>query len=247
MEIFSDRGPQFASELAKELNKLLGVKTKLSTAYHPQTDGQTERTNQELEQYLRIFVNHRQDNWDDWLPMAEFAYNNRIHSATQHSPFYLATGRHPRTGNEPVRKTKHETAQDFVENLRKSREEATAALNKAREEMKRFADAHRDEVHEYKVGEKAWLNASNYSTDRPSKKLADKRLGPFPITEIVSSHAIRLKLPPRMKIHPVFNVTYLRPYNEPTIPGQTSKAPPPVVVQGEEQYVVENIVNSRLH
>jgi len=78
--IISDRGPQFAAGLMRELNRILGIKSKLSTAFHPQTDGQTERVNQELEQYLRMFIDHRQEQWPDWLEMAEFAYNNKMHS-----------------------------------------------------------------------------------------------------------------------------------------------------------------------
>ena len=78
----SDRGPQFAAEFMKELNDILGIKTKLSMAYHPQTYGQTERVNQEIEQYLRLFVSHRQNDWPEWITSAEFAYNNKIHTAT---------------------------------------------------------------------------------------------------------------------------------------------------------------------
>jgi len=85
--IISNRGVQFAAGMIKELNNLLGIQTKLSTAYHPQTDGQTERINQELEQYLRVFIDHRQEQWPDWLGMAEFAYNNKIHAATKVLPF----------------------------------------------------------------------------------------------------------------------------------------------------------------
>jgi len=85
--IILDKGVQFAVGIIKELNNLLRIQTKLSTAYHSQTDGQTERINQELEQYLRVFINHRQKQWPDWLGMAEFAYNNKIHAATKISPF----------------------------------------------------------------------------------------------------------------------------------------------------------------
>jgi len=87
--IISDRGPQFAATLMKEINLLLGIETKLSTAFHPQTDGQTERVNQDIEQYLRLFTSHRQNDWPEWIALGEFAYNNKAHSATQVSPFLL--------------------------------------------------------------------------------------------------------------------------------------------------------------
>jgi len=83
---------QFAVEMIKELNNLLGIQTKLSTAYHSQTDGQIERINQELEQYLRVFIDHKQEQWPDWLRTAEFAYNNKIHMATKISPFKTNCG-----------------------------------------------------------------------------------------------------------------------------------------------------------
>jgi len=85
--VISDREPQFAAVLMRELNKILRIETKLSTAYHPETGGQIERTNQELEQYLRMYVNHRQNNWAEWLVTAEFAFNNKVHMATKSSPF----------------------------------------------------------------------------------------------------------------------------------------------------------------
>ncbi|KAG9221821.1 hypothetical protein CCMSSC00406_0005646 [Pleurotus cornucopiae] len=99
--VVSDRGPQFVAEFTREVYRMLGIKLAASTAYHPQSDGQTERTNQELESYLWIFVGERQDDWARLLPMAEFAYNNRVHASTQQSPFLLDTGRHPRLGFEP--------------------------------------------------------------------------------------------------------------------------------------------------
>jgi len=138
--IISDRRVQFAAGMMKELNNLLGIQTKLSTAYHSQTDGQMERINQELEQYLRIFIDHRQEQWLDWLGMAEFAYNNKIHAATETLPFKANYGQDPRMGFEGRRKGKYEAAGKFIEKIKKIQEEAKAALGKAQEEMKKFGD-----------------------------------------------------------------------------------------------------------
>jgi len=99
--VISDRGPQFVAEFTWELYWLLGIKLAATTAYHPQGDGQKERVNQELEQYLRLFTNQRQDDWVRLLPFAEFQYNNQVHSSTQHPPFLLDTRRVPRMGFEP--------------------------------------------------------------------------------------------------------------------------------------------------
>ena len=110
--MISDRGLQFVAGLTRELNKILGIETKLSTAYHPETDGQTERTNQELEQYLRIYINHRQNNWAEWLATAEFAFNNKIHTATKSLLFQVNYGREPRMGFNIRKKWKNEKAEE---------------------------------------------------------------------------------------------------------------------------------------
>ena len=135
--VISDRRPQFAAGLTKELNKMLGIETKLSMAYHPETDGQIERTNQELEQYLRIYVNHRQNNWAEWLATAEFAFNNKVHMATKSSPFQINYGREPRMGFDIRKKGKNEKVEEFAREMKKRHEEARAALMKSQEEMKR--------------------------------------------------------------------------------------------------------------
>jgi len=117
--VVSDRGPQFVAELMKELNQILGIKTKLSTAFHPQTDGQTEWMNQELEQYLRLFVEHRQKDWLEWLAAAEFAVNNKVHTATKVSPFMANYGKELRMGEDIRRKGKVESATVFMERMKK--------------------------------------------------------------------------------------------------------------------------------
>jgi len=98
--IISDRGAQFVANLMRGLNQILGIETRLSTAFHPQTDRQTEQTNQELEQYLRIFIDHRQEQWPEWLGTAEFAYNNKVNISTNVSSFKANNGRDPRMGFE---------------------------------------------------------------------------------------------------------------------------------------------------
>jgi len=93
-----DREPQFAAGLIKELNGMLGIESKLSMAFHPQTDEQIERVNQELEQYLRMFIDHRQEQWPEWLGIVEFVYNNKAYSSTQTMPFKANYGQDPRMG-----------------------------------------------------------------------------------------------------------------------------------------------------
>ena len=100
-KVISDQGAQFIVEFMKELYQLLGIKIRASMAYHPQTDGQTEWVNQELEQFIQLFVNEHQDNWNLLPLLAEFAYNNHVRSSTQQTPFFLDTSQHPQIGFEP--------------------------------------------------------------------------------------------------------------------------------------------------
>jgi len=135
-----DRGVQFTAGIMKELDNLLGIQMKLSMAYHPQTNGQTERINQELEQYLRVFIDYRQEQWPDWLGTAEFIYNNKIYTVTKISLFKANYGQDPRMGFEGRRKGKYKAAGKFVERIKKIQEKAKVALGKAQEEMKKFAN-----------------------------------------------------------------------------------------------------------
>jgi len=117
--IISDRGPQFAARIMKELNQMLGIDTKLLTAFHPQIDGQTERMNQELEQYLRMFINHRQEQWPEWLETVEFAYNNKVHTGTKVLPFQVNHRQNPRMGFELRKKRGYKGAERFAERMKK--------------------------------------------------------------------------------------------------------------------------------
>ena len=135
--MISDRGLQFVAGLTKKLNKMLGIETKLSIAYHLEIDRQMERTNQELEQYLRMYVNYRQNNWAEWLAMAEFAFNNKIHTATKSSPFQINYRREPRMSFDIRKKGKNEKTEEFVREIKERHEEARVALVKSQEEMKR--------------------------------------------------------------------------------------------------------------
>ena len=140
------------------------VKTNPSTAYHPQTDGQTEHINQEVEQYLQLFFNHHQDDWVKWLPLAEFSYNDKMQMSTGFSPFYLNYGQHPQKSTEPLRKVETE-AVEVAKQMKKIREEASAALEKAASDMKRYYDEGRQNAPEYQVRDKAYLEGSNFSTN----------------------------------------------------------------------------------
>ena len=176
-----DRGPQFAVEFMHELNHILGIQTKLSTAYHLQTNRQTERLNQDVEQYLRLFMSQRQNDQPEWITCAEFAYNNKVHSTTKVSPFYVNYGRHLRMEIEPWMAGKSELMKEFVEWMKEIHEEAGATLSKACDDIPRYADQHRGSAPESKVSDKVWLSTKDIKINCPSQKLAEQQLRPFQV------------------------------------------------------------------
>jgi len=208
--IISNRGPQFTAGVMRELNAMLGINSKLSTAFHPQTDGQTVRMNQELEQYLRMFIDHRQEQWPEWLGTTEFAYNNKVQTSTKVLLFKANNGRDPRIGFELRKKGKFEEANKFVERIQDIQGEAKAALSKAQEDMKKYADRHRGEIEEYRVGDLVLLSTKDLKyqmVGRRMEKLTERFVGPYKVKSIVSTNAIELELSSTVRIHPVVNIS----------------------------------------
>jgi len=197
----------------RELNEILGIKSKLSTVFHPQTDGQTERVNQELEQYLRMFIDHRQEQWPEWLGTAEFTYNNKAHLSTRTSSFKANYGQDPRMGFEGRKKGKYARAEKFIEKMKEIQEEAKAALGKVQANIKRYANRKRSDMEEYKVGDLVMLSTKDLKyqmVGRRTEKLTERFVSPYKVKEIISSNAVKLELPSTVKIHPVVNVSRIR-------------------------------------
>ena len=221
-KVVSDRGPQFIAEFTWELYLLLGIKLAATKAYHPQRDGQTEQVNQELEQYLCLFTNQRQDDWVGLLPFVEFQYNNQVHSSTQHPPFLLDTGCVPQMGFEPDQPQSHmESINEFSKRMRDTLEEVKAALAKSKDDMMLYYNRKRTPAPEFKAGDMVFLDASDIQTTRPSHKLSHHRLGPFLIDSQVGNGVYRLRLPLSMgRLHPIFNVVKLSLAPPDPIPGR---------------------------
>ena len=222
----------------RELNEMLGIKTKLSTAFHPQTDGQTERMNQELEQYLRMFIDHWQDHWLEWLGMAEFAYNNKAHAGMKVSPFEANSSQNPRMGFELRKKGKFEGAEKFAKRMKEVQEEAKAVLGKAQEDMRQYANRHRGETVGYKVGDLVLLSTKDLKwqmVGQRLEKLVKQFVGPYKIKAIISSNVVELELPASVKIHLVVNVSWIKRYIN-QVDGQRKETPQPVVIEGEEEW-----------
>jgi hypothetical protein len=171
-KIISDRGPQFISKFSRALAELLQYKIAASTAYHPQTDGQTERLNQELETYLRIYCRSNPETWVEHLPVAEFVHNHRKHDSRNASPFFLMMGYEPRALPHILPNSAIPTANKRVQKLQKIREEAISCHHIA---MQRMAErTHGKKYTPWKIGDKVWLSGKNLITPLPSKKLAPK-------------------------------------------------------------------------
>ena len=215
----------------------------MSTTYHPQTDGQTERVNQTLEQYLRCYIDYQKDDWSKLLSAAEFAYNNATHEGTKESPFFLEYGRHPRAGPTLVKEATPTDLTDIMWSRQQAQEQAKAALELAAERMKWYYDQGVQKV-PFKVGDKVLLDLRDYQTT--GRKLSPRYAGPFEIVEKLSPVTFRVQWPARMtKIHPVFHASKLIPYHDPEIPGQKVSPPEPVLIDGHEEYEVEKILDSR--
>ena len=234
--IISDRDPRFTSHFSRAVCKATGIKQNLSTAFHPRTDGQTERMNQWIETYLRSFVNGRQDNWSTLLPIAEFAHNSWKHEHTKYTPHELITGINPSAKLIPLDDSTP-SAHSRLSDLDKARSDAHSALQKRIRPSK--------DPPAFQINQKVWLDSRNLHVKAPSKKLAPRRYGPFTITEKISPVAYRIKLPHQMKIHDVFHVDLLTPFNQTDTYGIAFPQPPPDLIEGEEEYEVEEIIADR--
>lgn len=244
-DIISDRGTQFVSKFWKSLFEILKVDIKLSSAFHPQTDGQTERVNQVLEQYLRCTINYQQDDWIEYLPFAEFAYNNTLHASTQQTPFFANYGYHPKLDLLNPVANNNPAAEGFAKQLSELQATLRFQLQSAQESYKAAADKFRNKAPIFKIGAKVWLLRRNIQTKRPCDKLDYRRLGPFVVQKQINPVAYRLELPAAMKVHPVFHVSLLEPYRESSFPGRVQNPPPSIEIENHEEYEVEKVLDSR--
>lgn len=249
--VVSDRGPQFVALFWKILCLRLGTSRLLSTAFHPETDGQTEISNASMEQYLRAYTSYQQDDWVKWLGLAEFAANNAFSEPIQCSPFFANYGYNPRMGFEPrpqlarlslpAEINAHEYANHMEDVLDVLKSEMAAAQAKYEDD----ANQSRTPAPTFKVGDLVWLDARNIRTKRPTRKLDWKNLGRFAIKTVLSNWAYELDLPDTMKIHPVFHVSKLSPVPIDPFPGQVQAPAQPIEVDGDVSWEVEEILDSK--
>ncbi|GAA5907915.1 hypothetical protein JCM5296_006131 [Sporobolomyces johnsonii] len=249
-DIVSDRGAVFDSTFWRTLTRLTRTKLSMSTAFHPQSDGITERLNQTLEQYLRMFINYQQDDWEDLLPLAQFVYNDTAHSSTKTTPFFATYGYHPTfavTFEPTESKYRDADATSFASRLATLHQVLRHELENAAARMKKHYDQHRKEAPHFDIGDLVWLSSKNISTSRQSQKLDHRFLGPYPVAAKVGDAAYRLTLPDEVRIHPVFHVSLLYPHLDNPFPDRLPTPPPLTIVDGQPELEVEAILDSQTY
>lgn len=266
IRIVSDRDKLFTSTFWKSLSQLLGVHQAMSTAFHPQSDGQTERVNGILEDYLRAFVNETQNDWESYLWEAELAYNNAFHDTIRCTPFFLNSGREPRTplsaaaeslaakpplpeAPEPDPATEPaSTARVFVDDINDALTIAKRCAAAAQDRQAHYANTKRRPI-TLTVGQQVLLSTKNLRLKGEGmgkhlkRKLMPRFIGPFSITKEISDVAFELHLPDNMQCHPVFHVSLLRPYNT----GPYALPPPnPLFFANGVEWEVDAIIDSTI-
>jgi hypothetical protein len=238
-KVISDRDPRFMSKFMQEACKVTGVKHAPSMAYHPRTDGQSERSNQWLETAIHFITDQKQKNWAPYLPIAQFAHNNWPSDTTRKSPFFLLMGFNPCAdwvhATSPIPRVTLR-----LEQIKEARVQAREAMIKAQQSWVK----HRD-MPKYKEGDLVWLEGKNLRINQPTAKLVPRRHGPFKIIQVMLTVNYRLELPMQWSIHPVFHINLLTPYKETIMHGPNFTRPAPELIDGEEEYSVEKILDSR--
>ena len=242
--IISDRGTILTSQYWGTLCYYLAIKRRFSTAFHPQTDGQTERMNQTVECYLRCYVNHFQNDWVSLLPSAEYACNNAENATTQKTPFemvykYSPSMRKNLAGDPPS--SESQAAIQRSESIAEANDRAKEIWQDAQSTWEKYYNRKRTAKH-YQVGDLVMLSAKNLRLRKASRKLAERFIGPFEVLKVISANAYTLKLPKKYgRLHNTFHVSLLEPYSK--RPG--SGVPAPIDLQGEEEWEVDKILDSR--
>ncbi|SYW85973.1 uncharacterized protein UHO2_02207 [Ustilago hordei] len=243
-----DRGRQFISGAWKAFTEQMGVKHSLSTAYLPQTDGQTERVNQVIEQYLRMYCNYEQNDWADLLDTAAFVYNNTVHNSIGVSPFFACYGWNPKAHPDIPQQLGVNDPGCF-EYLMDGKEHCKYLQEQIREAQHRSVDQynrkHKDI--EFKVGDMVYINRRNWKTRRPTPKLDTRFAGPYPVQERVGRRAYRITLPANLRVHDVFHVSMLEPARTSSLPQRAEQPTIPSLPDEDLNFKVKALIDKHSH
>ena len=243
-DIITDRGSLFTLELWKHTTEKLGIERQLRMAFYPKMEGQTERINGILEQYLRAYIHYPQDNWNELLPLAEFTYNNGYQETIMTTPFYANDGVNPEHQLITHMMTERITSANGMTELHNTEraEMATAQLR-----HKENYDRHRKPDSNLKSGNMVWFLPRNIHTTRTSKKLDCQKIGLLKILAKIGTRSYKLAFPPSMKIHNTIYISLLEPYQDNRFPLQIQEPPPPIQIEGEDELKLDEIIASRFH
>ena len=204
-----------------------------------------------MEQYLRIFTSHQQDDWVQWLPLAEFAANNGTSETTKCSAFFAVTGTDPRMTFEETAEESRDSrvvdADQVQTVMHQINEQLRVEMRRSQDIMEAGPNQGRLPAPQIQQGTKVWLDARHIRTTRPSRKLSWNRLGPYTVIRSVSPYTYELELPRSLRIHPVHHVSLLDPVPEDPLPGQVVTQPPLVELEGDQEYQVERVEDSRMY
>ena len=239
--VISDRGPQFVSSFTRNLYDSCGIEMKAMTAYHPQSNREAERVNQEIGTYLRMYCVEKPDDWSLYLADAQFAHNSQVHSTHGQTPFYLLHGYEPTAYPSDVANAPG-LAEERLEQLAANRDKAIIVHKRAQEAM--IARKPGLAYKKFEVGDKVWLDARNLRL-KTTRKLTPRRLGPFEVTEEISPVVFKLKLPETWRVHNVFHASLLTPQVVTPEYGVPTDPPLPKLVDGESEFKVENILQHK--
>ena len=248
-KIISDRDTIFMSKFWKTLFKSLGTKLAPSSAYHPQTDRQSEIMNRKAEEVIRAFSNYRKNDWEEHLVDFEAAYNSAVNSTTLCPPFFMNYGIHPRTVPVEVWNTKNPSVNEFLSDIEDITNFVHDIIEIQNKKTAEYANQSRID-HDFCVGDKVWLSTKNLKLEdgSGSRKLNPRFCGPFNIMEKINDVTIRLDLPEPMKakrIHDAFHVSLLKPFIEDYYGRYDEPQPPVQLDDAEEEYEVEAILDEK--
>ncbi len=246
VDVVSDRGPTFVSKFWTEFCRQLGATASLSSGYHPQTNGQAERANQDLERVLRCVASAEPSSWSSRLTMVEYAYNSLPVSSTGLSPFQCCLGYQPPLFPSQEYDAVVPSAHAFIQRCLRTWRIAREALTRTGERNKASADRHRTKPPLYVCGQKVWLSSKDINFRLPTRKLGPKFIGPFIVAKVLSPVTDRLKLTPQFyKIHPVFHVSKIKHVFRSPLQPLISAPPPPRLIEGSPAYSMRRLIDVR--